>query len=579
MATLPGKIYLWKLYDSAGTFITTWEDVISEPVFSREINGGYSDLVVQLARSIYNFGEGEDVAYGNQLKLFVFDRETGDAGVCIYSGFISLYNPDSQGSKEIVEVTFLGYWTESNQYILKGDGSGIDSPIYGAAYNNNIVATMTSNTAPSGVASASSESSASYKAWQAFDGNIESSVRYDWCTANAQASAWLKYDFGAGNAKTLQKYAITGIGNGLYANRFQTPKNWTFEGSNNDSTWVVLDTRVGEQDWAEAEKRVYTFINITAYRYYRINISAQNGDSGGAFRLMELEMMEATAYSRTGSTAISYMAQSPKAIINDILSKFNSAGGRLSLGTSDDPGTSVSYQFNSNTVQESIMQALLMCPYDYYARIDSDDKLYIKQKSATALHTFHVGRMISNYKQEKRTENIINAVYFTGGGDPKIFKEYLAAGSISAYGMHATKIVNERITNLTAADAMANRQLNLFAAPEIRITVDVIDSNNAEDGQGYDIESIKPGDTCKILGATSKGANLWDEMMWDVDSWDFNITNAAASVLQIMKVTYKPGVVTLEISNRQPDLTQRIQQIDNNLVNSQTVDNPVIPLT
>jgi hypothetical protein len=67
--------------------------------------------------------------------------------------------------------------------------------------------------------------------------------------------------------------------------------------------------------------------------------------------------------------------------------------------------------------------------------------------------------------------------------------------------------------------------------------------------------------------------------MWDVDAWDYDITNSAALVLQIIKVTYTPGIATLEISNWQPDLTQRIQQVDNNLLNLQTANNPSTPTT
>ena len=359
-------------------------------------------MTVQLARSVFNFGETKDIAYGNQLKLYVFDKESNDSGVLIYSGYISDYLPDIEGSKEIINVTFFGYWTESNFYVLEN----------------------------------------------------------------------------------------------------------------------------------------------------------------------------------SGATEVAYSSQSPLAIITDLISKFHAAGGRLQMGTSDDPKTSITYTYNCNTYQEAIMQAVLMSPYDYFSRVEPNGKLYLKQKNSSADHVFHIGRDIANFQQEKVTEHIINEVYFTGGGSPpSIYKKYTASGSVSAYGVHATRIVNEKVTDISAADAMANRQLNFFSNLEIRITLDIIDSNNNQDGQGYDIESIRPGDTCKILGATSKGNNLWDEIMWDVDAWDYDITNSAALVLQIIKVTYTPGIATLEISNWQPDLTQRIQQVDNNLLNLQTANNPSTPTT
>ena len=49
---------------------------------------------------------------------------------------------------------------------------------------------------------------------------------------------------------------------------------------------------------------------------------------------------------------------------------------------------------------------------------------------------------------------------------------------------------------------MAYAILNKMASPEIRITVKVID-NNANPEKGYDIESIKPGDTRLLLSPDS----------------------------------------------------------------------------
>ena len=404
MATLPGKVYLYKIFDKSGNFITTWKDVITSPQFSVEINGGFSDMTIELARSIYSFGEGVDIAYGNQLKLYAFDMDTGDDGVCIYSGFISSYEPDLEGSKEVIKVTFLGYWTETNLYML---------------------------------------------------------------------------------------------------------------------------------------------------------------ESGS-------------------STLVSYLTESPLTIIQDVLTKFNSAGGRLMAGTSDNPGTVCSYDFNCNTVQEALTQCVTMSPYQYFLRTDSDDKLYMKLRNASGDHIFHVGRNIANYRQEKRTESIVNVVYFSGG-DPgtgtKLYNKYTASGSVSSYGRHAYKIVDERVTVESTADNIANRQISFFSNPEIRITIDILDNNNQEIGKGYDIESIKVGDTCYILGSTTKGYNLWDSMIWDSDSWDYNISNSAATVLQIMKITYTPGMATLEVSNRQPDISKRIEDVNRNLVNFQTANNPSTPLT
>lgn len=566
------KRFLYKVYDNTGVFVTTWNDVITEPSFSAEINGSFSELKVALARSVSSFGENKDVKYGNIVKVFVFDGDSGVAGVQIYSGMISSYEPIIDGSSEKIEIVIASWWWETNRYLLEGDGNGIDTAISGNGFSNDKTATMTGASAPSpNVVSESTYWQAGYEGWRAFD---KSATAY-WLS-NA-VTGWLKYDFGNGNGKVAKKYSILALISSIfptYKNR--APKNWTFEGSNDNTNWVVLDTRTNEQDWGALEIRTFEFENDTAYRYYKLNVTANNGDAG-YIAIGEVEIMEGVAFARAGATAIKYLSQDPSNILKDILDKFTAQGGKLdyAVGTVDLTGTVVSYTFNTNLVQEAIKKIIELCPQDWYFRVGADDKVYLKAKSTGVDHKFCIGRNVSYYRQEKRLENIVNYIYFKG---KNFFKKYSNSGSVSAYGRYSQKIVDDRVTNVATADIMANTILNKLASPEIRITIRVTDNNNIN-GTGYDIESIKVGDTCKIFNATSKAENLWDSILWDEDMWDYDITNTAGTILQIQKITYKPDYVELEISNRQPDINKRIEDINRNLVDSQTKDNPVIPTT
>ncbi|HEY5785863.1 MAG TPA: discoidin domain-containing protein [Microlunatus sp.] len=61
-------------------------------------------------------------------------------------------------------------------------------------------------------------------------------------------------------------------------------KDWTFEGSNNGSSWTTLETRTGVT-WPTAglDVKTFTFANTTPYRYYRINITANQGATYTSF--------------------------------------------------------------------------------------------------------------------------------------------------------------------------------------------------------------------------------------------------------------------------------------------------------
>ena len=129
---------------------------------------------------------------------------------------------------------------------------------------------MTGYTAPYGIVTCSSERTSSHVGWYAFDRNIDST----W--GSTTSSGWIAYEFSS--AKTIQKYTITGYGDGSSGGVFLqvNPKNWTFEGWNG-SSWVVLDTRSNQTGWTVSETREYTVSNPTPYIKYRLNISANNG--------------------------------------------------------------------------------------------------------------------------------------------------------------------------------------------------------------------------------------------------------------------------------------------------------------
>ena len=140
------------------------------------------------------------------------------------------------------------------------------------------------NVAFGGTASSSVIGSPSWEApGQAFDGN-SASEWYNGNAANRGPAAWLRYDFGAGKAQTVRRYAVI---NGDVANR--DPKTWTFQGSNDGSTWTTLDTQSNQAFLTRPHANTYTIGNAAAYRYYQIDVTANNG--GGALAIAELALL------------------------------------------------------------------------------------------------------------------------------------------------------------------------------------------------------------------------------------------------------------------------------------------------
>lgn len=125
---------------------------------------------------------------------------------------------------------------------------------------------MTSNSSHSPFVVSASSNTGGWDPWRAFDGAWNDG----WLGTGAGVD-WLKLDTGG-------SYICIGYRVIQADTAGRAPKNWTFQGSNDNSTWTTLDTRTNQTSWGNNEGRTFLFTNSTAYRYYRINISANNGD-------------------------------------------------------------------------------------------------------------------------------------------------------------------------------------------------------------------------------------------------------------------------------------------------------------
>jgi len=148
--------------------------------------------------------------------------------------------------------------------------------------------TMTSNTTPIGVAAASTIYSAPNDAWHLFDDD----QNFGWAPVSGTTTGWCSYDFGSGNSKTITYYSLVGLRIGD-TDPTIGPKTWTLEGSPDNSAWTVLDTQTNAPSWAVGEKRIYPIANTTAYRYYRLNVSANQGHAT-VLVVGEMELLTST---------------------------------------------------------------------------------------------------------------------------------------------------------------------------------------------------------------------------------------------------------------------------------------------
>ena len=154
------------------------------------------------------------------------------------------------------------------------------------------------DTASSGSASASSTDALNTPD-EAFDNNST-----EWWGTNNVLPGWLKYDLWSWNADRVNKYT-------LYRNSSQpgnwwasdSPRDWRFEWSNNNSDWTVLDTQINQVIQWDTPKSEYTFENSNTYRYYRLYITDSNASDGSDWaNITEVEFINDWLSAATSSS-------------------------------------------------------------------------------------------------------------------------------------------------------------------------------------------------------------------------------------------------------------------------------------
>lgn len=101
-----------------------------------------------------------------------------------------------------------------------------------------------------------------------------------------EQNGWLQYDLGPFIRQTVRRYAITSAND--VTNR--DPVAWQFLASNDGAAWVTLDTQANQFFSYRYQTLTYPISNTNLYRFYRLNITANNGDAG-SLQLSELALL------------------------------------------------------------------------------------------------------------------------------------------------------------------------------------------------------------------------------------------------------------------------------------------------
>jgi len=592
--TIKEKRYVYKVYDAEGNFIKTWskEHIKNSPSFSMAINSGAGELTINLSLFESNYGENSDVKYGNRVKVYCFDRDTDVDGVVVYSGYITKYTPFIRGNEEGVTVTLLSdAWYCGRMMLLDGIATTVQ---YLSQDPSDIMRDLLDKfTARDGMLSYT---------YSSID-DTDTTVSYTFNTNT----------FLEAMRKVLE---LSPLGWYFRIDPSDKDRYLSFDGTNDNVEGHVVQLRNDLDVTIEFEPDVVNTQKILLQRDGAVRsdlIEIQNDGkilfsikTAGTPGYMDLITSDGVAVIGERATyRFTYNALGGATIYKNgaVVTTAAYAGDYDTANQANNwriGSLNNSSRFFDGKLYRLVFRTDGVTRFSYDGSKTSDNKLMdvsendrhgvisgatfgfaddfgivqMHEKNDAADHQLVLGHHISEYMPEKRIENMVNTIYFVGDG---IYKKYTNTSSVSEFGEFSTKYIDQRVSVETTADIIAGRILDSQSSPEVRVVIKVLDNNGQMDGKGYDIESLKVGQTVKIKNATSKSDNAWDDVTWDVDSWDYEITNAPGIALQIMSIEYSPESAVLELSNRLPDVAKRIEDINRNFVDSVTVDNPSTP--
>lgn len=261
----------------------------------------------------------------------------------------------------------------------------------------------------------------------------------------------INYDFG--EPKIVNCYAIMGFN---YSTYNSCPKAWTFEGSDDFTTWTELDTQEN-QTWTKGNWNEYPIENTTAYRYYRLKVTAVTGTAvyiaeieykyiadskveivgGAASDFSSLSFSEGTQVSVSGTVALEADAdlRSSSAAVS-IDGMIDLAGHEMWLNGLDGSGTitdsssfdltnpsgtvsSTNNYLNSNTVAAKAFcdAASYDSTHRVIANISTQSPIQIDYTfpAATVVNAYRV--MSNGYSDSSAGERAPKSIKFYGSND------------------------------------------------------------------------------------------------------------------------------------------------------------------
>ena len=218
----------------------------------------------------------------DRIRLITPQNESVTSSLALTAKWVRTYEELTKADFDGTGVFTHVVTREDNGFTLQLDRDTNSTP-EGYTPGTDCIPQMTAATTGGITVTDSGNLGIGYEGWRAFDNN--SDTRWGIVATSGILSVTLA------TAKVVAGYSIRAR-NDYYL--IDSPKAWTFEGSNNGTDWTVLDTQSGVTSWSMNERKEFAVSSPASYLYYRLNISSNQ--SGTDTSVSEVELLEGVPY-------------------------------------------------------------------------------------------------------------------------------------------------------------------------------------------------------------------------------------------------------------------------------------------
>lgn len=536
------KDYDYKVFGPTGTYLGTFNNVVSEFTYSQKLGTGGTQVDIELAQT----EPDAKTVNNNQIQIWEYSSYYPN-GILKFSGYISK-TKTTYGKNENMKLTCLSHGQDLNQlFVQSGDSSFL---------------AQTTDTGTK-VYMGNSGAPLDYYA-QTF--TVGSSITMTQVGLKVDTS----YSASAGNQKIyVSVYKMLGASPDTSTDTvLASIKSYSLTAA---LTGTVIYVSVGTLSLTSGNTYYFTVSrgNIDLWLYYSNANPYASGSMYGAnpspLVIRSSDDLYFNLLQRGGGLSGSYVSKDTSYIMNDILSSYQSYGGLVGRPNNGIGGTTgyasnyanVTYTFKLQTVLQAIQAVAALAPAGCYWYVDPAYNILYFAKAKTYPEIILVkGKHINSLELEATKEDIANTVYLVGGDDGTATNTSIFVGVYGTVGTNRISTVlltdnriNSTTGGTTTARTVAQSYLDNHSSETYTTQVVINDTT-------MDINLPKLG---MIVGYNGFGTSLDTILM------------------QIVGIKYEPDQVTLDLGTLPPRTSNQLAKVQASLTSTQTLNAPITP--